>query len=89
MTLREVHPQRLIGKNILGDEFSGGVTGFLGLNGPRGHPGLNRPTPQRRPVHDGGGRCRRGAVAGGATGAPPAPVAAMRTSGDARITATG
>ncbi|MET0966452.1 MAG: hypothetical protein ABWZ02_08660 [Nakamurella sp.] len=30
--LRDLHPKRLIGKNILGDEFSGGITGFLGLN---------------------------------------------------------
>ncbi len=29
--LRDLHPKRLIGKNILGDEFSGGITGFLGL----------------------------------------------------------
>ncbi len=34
--LRELHPKRLIGKNILGDEFSGGITGFLGLNQPIG-----------------------------------------------------
>ena len=26
--LRDLHPKRLIGKNILGDEFSGGITGF-------------------------------------------------------------
>jgi sec-independent protein translocase protein TatB len=32
--LRDLHPKRLIGKNILGDEFSGGMTGFLGLNNP-------------------------------------------------------
>src|SRR6478609_9989587 len=32
--LRDLHPKRLIGKNILGDEFSGGITGFLGLNEP-------------------------------------------------------
>lgn len=32
--LRDLHPKRLIGKNILGDEFSGGITGFLGLNDP-------------------------------------------------------
>src|SRR6478752_4231459 len=32
--LRDLHPKRLIGKNILGDEFSGGITGFLGLNQP-------------------------------------------------------
>lgn len=33
--LRDLHPKRLIGKNILGDEFSGGITGFLGLNEPQ------------------------------------------------------
>ena len=32
--LRDLHPKRLIGKSILGDEFSGGITGFLGLNQP-------------------------------------------------------
>lgn len=32
--LRDLSPKRLIGKNILGDEFSGGITGFLGLNEP-------------------------------------------------------
>lgn len=31
--LRELHPKRLIGKNILGDEFSGGMKGFLGMDG--------------------------------------------------------
>ncbi|MBM9465803.1 Sec-independent protein translocase family protein [Nakamurella leprariae] len=30
--LRDLHPKRLIGKNILGDEFSGGIGGFLGLD---------------------------------------------------------
>src|SRR6476619_2915339 len=30
----DLQPKRLIGKNILGDEFSGGITGFLGLNQP-------------------------------------------------------
>jgi sec-independent protein translocase protein TatB len=31
--LRELNPKRFIQKNVLGDEFSGGVTGFLGLTG--------------------------------------------------------
>lgn len=31
--LRELDPRRMIGKSILGDEFSGGVKGFLGLTG--------------------------------------------------------
>jgi len=30
--LRDLHPKRLIGTGILGDEFSGGIGGFLGLN---------------------------------------------------------
>ena len=29
--LRDLHPRRIIGRNILGDEFSGGLTGLLGL----------------------------------------------------------
>jgi sec-independent protein translocase protein TatB len=43
--LRDLNPKRLIGKNILGDEFSGGITGFLGLNepltGPAGSAGAD------------------------------------------------
>lgn len=31
--LRELNPRTIIGKNILGDEFSGGMSGFLGLTG--------------------------------------------------------
>lgn len=31
--LRELDPRRMVGKSILGDEFSGGVKGFLGLTG--------------------------------------------------------
>ncbi|WP_196073150.1 Sec-independent protein translocase protein TatB [Nakamurella alba] len=30
--LRDLNPRNLLGKSILGDEFSGGVTGFLGLD---------------------------------------------------------
>lgn len=36
--LRDLNPKRLIGKNILGDEFSGGITGFLGLGQPLAAP---------------------------------------------------
>ncbi|MGS0688581.1 Sec-independent protein translocase TatB [Nakamurella sp. GG22] len=32
--LHDLHPQRLISKNLLGDEFSGGLSGFLGAHGP-------------------------------------------------------
>jgi sec-independent protein translocase protein TatB len=31
-TLRDLNPKTIIGKNFLGEEFSGGITGFLGLN---------------------------------------------------------
>ncbi|MEO7125434.1 MAG: hypothetical protein ABI382_04275 [Nakamurella sp.] len=31
--LRDLDPRRLIGKNLLGEEFSGGIKGFLGLTG--------------------------------------------------------
>ncbi len=31
--LRELDPRRMVGKNLLGSEFSGGISGFLGLNG--------------------------------------------------------
>ncbi len=41
--LRDLHPKRLIGKNILGDEFSGGITGFLGLGAqPDATPGMDQ-----------------------------------------------
>lgn len=32
-SLRDINPKRYLQKNILGDQFSGGVTGFLGLGG--------------------------------------------------------
>lgn len=31
--LRDLDPRRMVGKSLLGDEFSGGVKGFLGLTG--------------------------------------------------------
>ena len=31
-SLRDLDPRKIITKNLMGDEFSGGVTGFLGLN---------------------------------------------------------
>lgn len=31
--LRDLDPRRMVGKTLLGDEFSGGVKGFLGLTG--------------------------------------------------------
>jgi len=47
--LRDLHPKRLIGKNILGDEFSGGITGFLGLNAPLA-PATDSPGPEAMAV---------------------------------------
>ncbi|WP_172832315.1 Sec-independent protein translocase protein TatB [Nakamurella panacisegetis] len=32
-SLRDLNPRSMITKNLLGEEFSGGVSGFLGLNG--------------------------------------------------------
>lgn len=36
--LKDLHPRRIIGRNILGDEFSGGLSGVLGLNTPPINP---------------------------------------------------
>ncbi len=33
-TLRDLNPRSMIQKNLLGEEFSGGMAGFLGLNQP-------------------------------------------------------
>ncbi len=32
-SLRDINPRRYLQKNILGDQFAGGMTGFLGLGG--------------------------------------------------------
>src|ERR1700712_636418 len=37
-SLRDLNPRALLTKNILGDEFSGGFSGLLGLNQPAGAP---------------------------------------------------
>ncbi len=37
-SLRDLNPRSLITKNILGDEFSGGISGLLGLNQTTGVP---------------------------------------------------
>ncbi len=31
-SLRDINPKRFISKNVLGDQFAGGMSGFLGLN---------------------------------------------------------
>lgn len=45
--LRELDPRRVIGKSLLGDEFSSGMTGFLGLTGAS--TGTDRPPAQAAP----------------------------------------
>lgn len=42
--LRDLDPRRMIGKNLLGDEFSGGVKGFLGLDGASAEASARRAT---------------------------------------------
>jgi sec-independent protein translocase protein TatB len=68
--LRDLSPKRLIGKNILGDEFSGGITGFLGLNEPLAGANGSAGAP--------GGS----AAAGGAAGVAGAGVAAAAVADD-------
>ena len=46
--LRDLNPRTIIGKNILGDEFSGGISGFLGLNTPSATPAAADPAGSRR-----------------------------------------
>lgn len=57
--LRDLDPRRLVGKTLLGDEFSGGVKGFLGLTGDgpsdtvkqsSSDPELKRAEPAIRPA---------------------------------------
>jgi sec-independent protein translocase protein TatB len=89
--LRELHPKRLIGKNILGDEFTGGISGFLGLNGvaPATNGGATTKSPAVTATAAGtaavAGAAADGAtVAGGAAGAAPVsdtPTAAVMAQG--------
>ncbi|MET0865424.1 MAG: hypothetical protein ABWZ98_13920 [Nakamurella sp.] len=83
--LRDLHPKRLIGKNILGDEFSGGITGFLGLTDPPTKP--SAPGPGAVPYND--AALANGVGSGtpnGAVGAGPAsnkPTNAVGSAGSA------
>lgn len=75
--LRELNPRTIIGKNILGDEFSGGVTGFLGLNG-------NGPDDAATGTGNGSSN------GNGATGTAPAPSAVSSSgTGDGAAVAGG
>ncbi len=67
--LRDLNPRRLIGKNILGDEFSGGLTGFLGLD----QPAAGSPTASNGAAN-GAAPDSAGAVGGGAGGSVSTPV---------------
>ncbi len=53
-SLRDLHPKNIIGRNVLGEEFSGGITGLLGLTKdplgppePRESPAVARSEPAR------------------------------------------
>src|SRR6478609_7531696 len=70
--LRDLHPKRLIGKNILGDEFSGGITGFLGLNQPAAAETADQAEPSV-------GGSSSGAVSNGSSGNGSTPVEAAET----------
>ncbi len=48
--LRDLHPKRLIGKGILGDEFAGGIGGFLGLSDSPKAPAAVPPIGQNGPA---------------------------------------
>jgi sec-independent protein translocase protein TatB len=48
--LRDLHPKRLIGKGILGDEFSGGISGFLGMTDNGSAPAGTPPIGQNGPA---------------------------------------
>ena len=59
--LQDLHPKRLLSKNLLGEDFSGGITGFLGLKADPPKPfsldGLTGSTPASvtpAPATDGG-----------------------------------
>lgn len=76
--LRDLHPKRIIGRNLMGDEFSGGVSGFLGLKDPPGGG-----TPDRTVGSTSG---RDGAVkpvSAVPTAAPTGPVEAPATAAPA------
>jgi len=81
--LRDLHPKRLIGKNILGDEFSGGITGFLGLGEQPVKPSSPGPgaAASTAPVATDGSAVRSGALTKGA--GQPAALANGASQSDA------
>ena len=84
--LRDLHPRRIIGRNILGDEFSGGLTGLLGL-GDKPAAGTPNPVAGQAPVPAAGDVPPSPGVSEPARNDPPAaaadPVPAFGTRIDA------
>lgn len=76
--LRELDPRRMVGKGLLGDQFSGGVTGFLGLNDP----------PARSGDSAGGEGGTGGTGAGGGAATDERPAAAAPATAAAAPAAT-
>lgn len=75
--LRDLHPKRLIGNTILGEEFSsGGISGFLGLNGAGnpGRPAANREAPVKPVSAVPSSSPAFGSVPSASSAAPGAPV---------------
>jgi sec-independent protein translocase protein TatB len=70
--LRDLDPRRMVGKTLLGDEFSGGVKGFLGLNGTTGD-GAAGGNNGGGPASSGAGSSAPDRAQNGAVVAAPAP----------------
>lgn len=87
-TLRDLNPRTIIGKNILGDEFSGGITGFLGLNTPAGGETAAEPAAVAATgaTTNGAGPGAADVAVNGSATAQAAPLTAPRVS---RVLATG
>jgi sec-independent protein translocase protein TatB len=81
-TLRDLNPRTIIGKNILGDEFSGGITGFLGLNSPAEGTAAAATVADSAPQADGAPASAAGADFA-ANGAANGAVTAIPTTNDA------
>lgn len=74
--LRDLDPRRMVGKSVLGDEFSGGVKGFLGLqDDANGHATADGPAAGNVAAHT-------GAAAGATAGAAAGAAAAARVAGN-------
>jgi sec-independent protein translocase protein TatB len=74
--LRDLHPKRLIGKGILGDEFSGGISGFLGMTDNNSAAAASPPIGQNGPAVPANMSAQSVQQPGTATPAAPATVPA-------------